>query len=97
MAKRHLQSSNFFLVLKSDSHLPKIFSYLNEGPFKIMENVVYFILKALFVLEMFTFLSRVFGCVEKRLDNPKIYDVTDCKYLQYTYCPISLEVTVTRQ
>ena len=39
-------------------------------------------LKALFVLDIFTFLSRVFGYVEKRLDrkamvNYKIYDVTD--------------------
>ena len=48
-----------------------------------MENVVYFMLKALFVLEMFTLLSRGFGYVEKRLDNPKIYDVTDCKANTY--------------
>ena len=39
-------------------------------------------LKALFVLDIFTFLSRVFGYVEKRLDkkamvNYEIYDVTD--------------------
>ena len=37
-------------------------------------------LKSLFVLEIFTFMSRLFGYVEKRLDkmvNFKIYDVTD--------------------
>ena len=39
-------------------------------------------LKALFVLEVFTFSSRLFGYVEKRLDKKamvdfKIYDVTD--------------------
>ena len=40
-----------------------------------------FVLKALFVLEIITFLSRLFGYVEKWLDekvivNSKIYDVT---------------------
>ena len=39
-------------------------------------------LKTLFVLEIFKFLSWIFGYVEKRLDkkvkvNFKIYDVTD--------------------
>ena len=38
--------------------------------------------KALFVLKIFPFLSRLFGYVEKRLDkiamvNFKVYDVTD--------------------
>ena len=47
-----------------------------------MENVFYFMLKDLFVLEIFTFLSRLFDYVEKRLDkkvkvNSRIYDVTD--------------------
>ena len=46
-----------------------------------MENAFYFILKALFVLKIFTFLPLHFGHVEKRLDqkdkvNFKIYDVT---------------------
>ena len=48
----------------------------------MMKNAFYFMLKALFVLEIFTFLSWLFGYVEKRLDkkamvNFKIYDVTD--------------------
>ena len=47
-----------------------------------MKNAFYFILKAYFVLEIFTFLSRLFGHVEKRFNikavvNFKIYDVTD--------------------
>ena len=41
-----------------------------------------FMSKALFVLEIFSFLSRLFGYAEKQLDkkakfNFKIYDVTD--------------------
>ena len=48
----------------------------------MMKNAFHFMLKALFVLDILTFLSRVFGYVEKRLDkkamvNYKIYDVTD--------------------
>ena len=61
--------------------------------------------KALFVLKIFTFLSQVFGCVEKRLDkkamdNFKIYDVTDWTTNNYnynTYCPIFQEVNAIRQ
>ena len=34
-----------------------------------MKNLSYFILKALFVLEIFTFLSKVFGYVVKHLDK----------------------------
>ena len=35
---------------------------------KIMKNAFYYTLKALFVLKIFKFLSRLFGHVEKRLD-----------------------------
>ena len=47
-----------------------------------MTNAFHFMLKAVFVLEIFTFLSWLFGYVEKRLDkidqvNFKIFDVTD--------------------
>ena len=47
-----------------------------------MKNDFYFMLKALFVLEIFTFLFRFFGYVKKRLDKKamvgfKIYDVTE--------------------
>ena len=47
-----------------------------------MKNLFYFTLKALFVFEISTVLSLIFGFVEKRLDkkamvNFKIYDVLD--------------------
>ena len=56
--------------LKLDSHLPKknIFICFNESPLKMMENAFYFVLKALFVLKKFKFLSRFFGHVGKRLN-----------------------------
>ena len=49
---------------------------------KMMKNAFYFMLKALPVLEIFTFLVGLFSYVEKQLDkkpkvNFKIYDVTD--------------------
>ena len=43
--------------------------YFNEIPLKVIKNAFYFMLKALFVLEIFTFLSWLFGYVEKRLDK----------------------------
>ena len=47
----------------------------------MMTNAFYFLLKATYILEKFTFLSWLFGYVEKRLDKKaevdfKIYDVT---------------------
>ena len=47
----------------------------------MMENAFYFNLKSLFVLEIFRFLSQLFGYVGKRLDKKvmidfKVYDVT---------------------
>ena len=47
-----------------------------------MKNAYYFMLKVVFVLEVFTFLSWLFGYVEKRFAEKavvkfKIYDVTD--------------------
>ena len=48
------------IFFKSDSHLPKqencVICFI-ESPLKMMENAFYFILKALFVLKMFKFLS----------------------------------------
>ena len=64
-------SSKFFLynllILKSDSHLPKKFCVISliESPLEAMKNAFYFILKALFVLKIFKFLSRLFGNVGK--------------------------------
>ena len=56
--------------------------------------------KALFALEIFTFLSWLCGYVEKRIGkkafvNFRIYVNTD--WLQYTYCPKSQEVKAARQ
>ena len=36
-----------------------------ESPLKMMKNAFYFVSKALFVLKIFTFLSQLFGHVEK--------------------------------
>ena len=48
----------------------------------------YFMLKSLFVLEIFTILSWLFGYIEKGFDknamvNFKIYDVTNCTRNNY--------------
>ena len=53
--------------LKSDSHLPKkiVFVCFNESPLKVMKYAFYFILKALFILKVFRFLSWYFGHVEE--------------------------------
>ena len=53
--------------LKSDSHLPKkfLFIYFNESLLKMMKNAFYFILKALFVLKIFRFLSWPFAHIEE--------------------------------
>ena len=57
-----------------------VFTYFNESSLKMMK--IAFMLKAFFVLEIFTFLFWHFGYVGKQLDkkatvNFKIYDVTD--------------------
>ena len=63
--------------IKSDSHLPKKICVicLIESPLKIMKNAFYLILKTLFVLKIFKFLSRLFGHVGKTASF-KIHDVT---------------------
>ena len=65
------------------------------------KNAFYFTLKALFDLDIFQFLLRIFGHVGKRLDrtakeNLKIYDVTNWITSSYTYCQISQEVKAIR-
>ena len=47
----------------------------------MMKNAFYFILKALFMLKIFKFLSRLLGHVKERFDskdkvNFKLYDIT---------------------
>ena len=56
----------------------------------MMKNVFYYMLKVLFVLEIFAFLSWHFGYVEKQLDrkamvNFKIYDFTDSTTNNYLH------------
>ena len=54
-----------------------------------MKNAFYFMLKTLFVLEIFTFLSRLVSYTEKQIDKKvmvtfKIYDIADCKTNNYS-------------
>ena len=59
-----LQVSNH--ASKSGSHFPKkCFICLNDSPSKMMKNVFYFNLKALFVLKIFKLLSWLFAHGEK--------------------------------
>ena len=54
------------------SHSPYkivVFIYFGRSPLKMMKNAFYFMLKALFVLELFTFVSLLFGYAEKQLDK----------------------------
>ena len=56
------------LELKPDSQLPKKFCVICfiESPLKMMKNAFYFILKALFVLKIFRFMScRKNGLIRK--------------------------------
>ena len=55
---------------------------ISESPLKMMKKAFYFMLKACFVLKIFTFLPRLFGYAEKRLGKKvqvifKIYVVTN--------------------
>ena len=57
----------------------------------MMKNVFYFMLKALFVFEIFAFLSLLFGYLGKRLDekakvNFKIYDLSDRATNNFNAC-----------
>ena len=78
---KHFKSS-FSLWVKVTSQKKLLFIYFNGSPLKVMKKTFYLMLKARFVLEIFTFLFLLFGYVEKRLDkkamvNFKIYDVAD--------------------
>ena len=55
-----------YVELKSDPRLPKnSFICFNKSSLKMMKNAFYSTLKALFALEIFIFLSWIFGHVEK--------------------------------
>ena len=55
-----------------------------DSPLEIMKNVFYFMLKAVFVLEIVTFLSWLFGYVEKRLDEKAMVNDTHREKLCFT-------------
>ena len=64
------------------------FTCFNGSTLKVMKSAFYFMLKAIFVLDIFTFLSSLFGYVEKRLDqkakvNFRIHDATDLTASNY--------------
>ena len=68
--KFDLKSINeeLILFLKVGHSPSKIFFWFTsmiDSPSKMMKNAFYFILKALFVLKIFKFLSWLFGHVEK--------------------------------
>ena len=67
----------------------------------MMKNAFNFILKALSALEVFMFLSCLFGYIEKQLDKKcmfifKIYGVTDW-LTNKPYCPTSHKVKAIGQ
>ena len=87
-SKNHLIYSFFFISKKKKVLLkahPRVWlwQFLTvQRPLKMVANAFSFILKALFVLEIYRFLFWLFVFVEKRLDkkamvNIKIYEVTD--------------------
>ena len=68
------------------------FICFNDSLSKMMKNAFHFILKALFILKIFKFLSWLFGHVEKMA----WLDVTTWLRNNYnTNCPISHEIKVT--
>ena len=70
----------FQTCLKSGCHLPKKTSVicLIETPLQIIKNALYFILKALFVLKIFKFLSRLFDHVGKNGLIRKVWFTSNC-------------------
>ena len=58
---KSLLGSSAHNPLNSDSDLSKNYViYFIESPLKMMKNAFYFILKALYVLKIFNFLSQLF-------------------------------------
>ena len=73
----------FIIWLMLDTHLPKKICIICffESPLKMMKNAFYFILRALFVLKIFSFCHDFLVLQEKRLNqkdkvNFKIRDIT---------------------
>ena len=77
LLKTCLQRGFEFLKVGLSPFIKFVFIYFNENPSKMMKNAFYFMLKALFFLEIFTSLSWLFGYLEKRLDKKAM--------IQYVY------------
>ena len=58
------KKSTGYLILKLNSHLAKKIIWFNESTLKMIENVLYLILKAVFIFKIFKFLSWLFSYVE---------------------------------
>ena len=64
-------SDSFFFKIYSPPPLKKggkglkCVIYFNDSPLKMIKNALYLILKAIFVLKIFKFLSLIFGHLEK--------------------------------
>ena len=64
----YIKGTNLNLLVKSGCHLSKKnFFCLNESCLKIIQNTFYFMLKALFILVLFKFLSWLHGYVKNGL------------------------------
>ena len=62
----YLINAIYGCTLKSDSHLPKKkIICCKESPLTMMSHVFYLILKALFILKIFTFLSCLIDQIKK--------------------------------
>ena len=85
---------SLLLIVNSDFHHAK--NLLQWKRIKMMKNAFYFMLKAHFVVEIFLFLSWLFGYVGKQFDkkakfNLKIYGIMDWSTNNYNThnCPLS--------
>ena len=67
---RYVCSTNFRFLMKLKGPFLGLRQFLLiESPLKMMKNAFHFIWKALFIFEIFTFFSWLFGYVVKRLDK----------------------------
>ena len=81
---KFLRTAFFSHYFKSDPHLPKnsiLFISFDESSLCMMKSAFYFMLKALFVLEIFTFFVLTFfyrkWSLKKAMVIFKIYDITE--------------------
>ena len=83
------------MLLKSPSRLPKKIALFASVPLKIMKNVFLFHPKSsLRSQDIQIFVLTFWTCRENMIRKPNFLVNIQ---LQYTYCPISLEVKLTRQ